>query len=187
MRPRMGTPDGDELRTVYRDNLDAVYAFLSYSVDPATAEDLTSATFERMLRSWSSYDPQKASVRTWLLVIARNLLTDHYRRQRHRAGQPLDDHLEAIGNALITEDASERVLSASAVRSWLALLGPREQQVLALHFGADLASTQVAEVMGLTRTNVNQIISRSLRRLRAAALADDHRQVMTERATRPGA
>ena len=40
----------------------------------------TSTTFERVIRSWRSYDPRKAGVRTWVLAIARNALTDHYRR-----------------------------------------------------------------------------------------------------------
>ena len=40
----------EELRAVYRENVAAVYAFLAYSVSRDVAEDLTSATFERVLR-----------------------------------------------------------------------------------------------------------------------------------------
>jgi len=57
----------------------------------ADAEDLTQLTFERALRSWSRYDPSRASVATWLLVIARNLLVDHLRADRSARRQPLDE------------------------------------------------------------------------------------------------
>ena len=51
----------------------------------ADAEDLTQQTFERALKAWSRYDPRKASVGTWLIVIARNLLVDHFRADRSGA------------------------------------------------------------------------------------------------------
>jgi DNA-directed RNA polymerase specialized sigma subunit len=38
--------------------------------------------------------------------------------------------------------------------------------VLALRFGGDLGGPQIAELLGLTLANVQQITSRSLRRLR---------------------
>src|SRR2546423_1406970 len=86
----------EELRRVYRAHVDAVYAFLAASVRPTVAEDLTAATFERVVRAWRSYDPARASERTWILSIARNLLTDHYRRQHHRAALSTDEHPELL-------------------------------------------------------------------------------------------
>ena len=82
----------DELREVYRDKVGAVYAFFSYSVSHDTAEDLTAATFERVVRSWSRFDPGLAGPRTWLMAIARNILADHFRRQTHRRTVSLDEH-----------------------------------------------------------------------------------------------
>ena len=50
----------------------------------------------------------------------------------------------------------------------LGALGLREREILALRFGADLTGPEIAELLGLTLANVQQILSRSLRRLRAA-------------------
>ncbi len=75
---RLRDDELQELRDVYRGNVSAVYAFFTYSVDAGTAEDLTAATFERVVRSWRRYDARRATVRTWVLVIARNILTDHF-------------------------------------------------------------------------------------------------------------
>ncbi len=142
----------------------SVYAFFSYSVDFATAEDLTAATFERVVRSWQSFDASRASVRVWVLVIARNILTDHYRRRSHRAGPSIDE-FPALAMSLASEDRGEW-LELDAVLSWLADLPAREREVLALRYGADLSTCEIAGCLGLTEVNVNQIASRALRRLR---------------------
>jgi RNA polymerase sigma-70 factor (ECF subfamily) len=152
---------------VYRRNVSAVYAFFAYSVDAATAEDLTAATFERVVRSWRRYDERRASVRTWILVIARNLLADHFRRQSHRQGPSFDEHPALGGCTADEDDPAERCASVDAIKRWLLLLQPREREVLALRYGADLATGEIARCLGLSEANVHQIVSRALRRLRA--------------------
>jgi RNA polymerase sigma factor (sigma-70 family) len=47
-------------------------------------------------------------------------------------------------------------------------LPQRDREILALRYGADLTGPEIVELTGLTLANVQQIISRSLRRLRAA-------------------
>ena len=162
-----GDRDG-EMRRVYREHVDAVFAFFAYSVTRAHAEDLTSATFERVIRSWRRYDAAKASERTWILAIARNQLTDHYRRQRHRDAVSLDEH-PMLADVLASADDAERRLDADEVRSWLVEVGERERQVLALRYGADLTARDIASLMELGEANVHQILSRTLRRLRERA------------------
>jgi RNA polymerase sigma-70 factor (ECF subfamily) len=157
----------DELRRIYREHVGAVYAFLSYSVSHDVAEDLTSATFERVLRSWASFDPTRSSVRSWVLVIARHLLTDHYRRQRHRAGPSLDEHPVILDTLATPDDANARLLETETAKSWLRELSDREREVLALRYGADLPAADIARVLQLSEGNVHQITSRALRRLRA--------------------
>jgi RNA polymerase sigma factor (sigma-70 family) len=156
----------EELREVYREHVAAVYAFLAYSVSRDVAEDLTSATFERVLRSWASFDPSRSSVRAWVLVIARHLLTDHYRRQSHRAGPSLDEHPVILDTLVTPDDATARFLEADAAKSWLSELSQRERDVLAMRYGADMTAAEIARALDLTAANVHQINSRALRRLR---------------------
>jgi RNA polymerase sigma-70 factor (ECF subfamily) len=160
-----------ELRRLYREHVDAVYAFFAYHVSRPFAEDLTSATFERVVRAWGSYDRRLASERTWILTIARNLLTDHFRRQVHRDMVSTDEFPGLVNTALAPDDGLEDVLSADAVRSMLAPLDERERAVVALRYGADLSAIEVAAVLDLTPANVHQIASRALRRLRAGEQA----------------
>jgi RNA polymerase sigma factor (sigma-70 family) len=170
-RGALSDEERTDLQRVYRLHVSSVYAFFAYSVDATTAEDLTAATFERVVRSWRRYDASRGRIETWLLAIARNILRDHLRRQSHRAGPSLDE-FPALAQSFISRDGSpgDR-LDAIALHEWLSQLQPREREVLGLRYGADLTSAEIGRCLGLTQDNVNQIASRALRRLRAIATA----------------
>src|ERR1700685_4437837 len=147
---------------VCEDHVWRVYGFLAYRArDRETAEDLTQATFERALRAWSRFDPRRASENTWLLAIARNLLIDHHRRDRSRQHQPIDEEL------VPTVEGPEQHLGASPeLIEALGQLAERDREVLALRFGGDLTGPEIAAMLDLSLSNVQQILSRSLRKLR---------------------
>ena len=159
----------DELRDTYRANVSAVFAFFSYYVGDGAAEDLTASTFERVVRAWATFDPSRASARTWILSIARNILTDHHRRQQHRIGPSLDEHPALCENLADGDDPLARRLAVEGAKEWLLELSPRQLEVIALRYGADLTALETAELLGLTEANVHQIGSRALRRLREVA------------------
>jgi RNA polymerase sigma factor (sigma-70 family) len=151
---------------VYEDHVDRLYAFLAYRVaDRATAEDLTQLTFERALRAWAQFDPQRGSELTWLVAIARNVLADHFRRAVNRfpaldADALLDSELPILPGPEAQHAGSPELVAA------LAQLAEREREVIALRFGGDLDAAGIAHVLGMSPANVHQILSRSLRRLR---------------------
>ena len=156
-----------DFAAVYDEHVWRVYGFFAYRMrSRADAEDLTQLTFERALKAWARYDPSRAGVATWLLAIARNLLVDHARADRSARQQPLDD-LDTRDDALIhTGDAPDLGLEPDLERA-LASLGPRDREILALRFGGELTGPEIAAATGLTLANVQQILSRSLRRMRA--------------------
>jgi RNA polymerase sigma factor (sigma-70 family) len=157
-----------DFSVVYDEHVWQVYGFFAYRTSSrADAEDLTQQTFERALKSWSRYDPSRAKVATWLLVIARNLLVDHFRADRSSSVQPLEA-LHAGHEALVAApDAPSLGLEPDLDRA-LAGLGSREREIVALRFGGDLTGPEIADLTGLSLANVQQILSRSLRRIRAA-------------------
>jgi RNA polymerase sigma-70 factor (ECF subfamily) len=151
-----------DLSRVYEENVWHVYGFLAYRLrDREAAEDLTQLTFERALRAFSRFDPRRASERTWLLAIARNALIDHQRRGRRLSSEPLDE--AALSSVAGPEDA----IASVDLRAALTALPDREREVLALRYGAEMTGPEIAGLLGLSAANVHQIISRTLRKLRA--------------------
>ena len=155
---------------LYEDHVWEVYGFFAYRLgNRQPAEDLTQATFIKALRAWDRFDPVRAAPLTWLLAIARNVLIDHFRADRSGSEEPLAeaDALDAaLGHAPGPEAAARLGVSPELERA-LAVLSARDREIIALRYGGDLTGPEIAELLGLTLANVQQIISRSLRRLRA--------------------
>ena len=159
-----GEAPNRSIADVYDDHVWDVYGFLGYRVRTREeAEDLTQATFERAVRAWDRFDPRRATAKTWLIAIARNVLIDHYRSDRGASEAPLPEQDVALG----ADHLDERGLGPGPeLAVALDELGEREREVIALRFGGDMTGAQIAEAMDLTLANVQQILSRSLRRLR---------------------
>lgn len=151
-----------EFSRVYDEHVWRVYGFIAYRLgDRNTAEDLTQATFERALRAWSRFDPRRASESTWLLAIARNLLIDHHRRDRSHLTEPIEEHL-----APLVPGPEEQLTNYPELVTALGGLSERDREVVALRFGGDMSGPEIAKLLDLTLANVQQILSRSLRKLR---------------------
>jgi RNA polymerase sigma factor (sigma-70 family) len=151
---------------VYDEHVWYVYGFFAYRLrSRADAEDLTQMTFERALRAYGRYDETLASVQTWLIAIARNLLIDHGRSDRSAAQRAIDELPEPL--LPVVEDRHRIGLEPDLERA-LGALSDRERELVAMRFGGDLSGPEIAALTGLTLANVQQLLSRSLRRMRAS-------------------
>lgn len=155
-------PRRDEFAAVYEEHVWTVFGFIGYRVaSREEAEDLTQQTFERALKAWKRFDPERADVRAWLLSIARNGVIDTHRKRRIPA-ESLDD--EARGEA-DPQPFGASLGPSPELQSALAVLSQRDREIVALRFGGDLTGAEIAAETGLSLPNVQQILSRSLRRL----------------------
>jgi RNA polymerase sigma factor (sigma-70 family) len=163
---RRRPPPVEELRDLYRSNVQSVYAYFAYLVPADVAEDLTAATFERVVRYWGKFDPARGGARQWTFAIARHVFADHIRASARSRAISLDE-FPRLGDALgTTEGPGAHRESIDALTGLLDMLNPRQRDVVALRFGADLSPAEIAAHLGISETSVYQILSRSLRRLR---------------------
>lgn len=147
---------------IYDEHVWRVYGFFAYRLESRLdAEDLTQQTFERALRAWERFDPERAAPGTWLIAIARNLLIDHFRRDRSALERPLGAN-DPTGVVYIDPDLGLDPDLAAALEGF----EQREREVIALRFGADLSGREIADQLEISVANAQQILSRSLRRLR---------------------
>src|SRR3954462_9383911 len=114
-------------------HLDDVYGYLTwFTSDRFAAEDLTAVTFERALRLWHRFDPDRGSARTWLCQVARTVALDHFRSERRRA------HREELA---ATPEAFEQQLAdafSAELEAGLRGLRAGEREVIALRVVLDL-------------------------------------------------
>lgn len=100
------------------------------------------------------------------MAIARNLLIDHFRADRSARNEPLDD-VDAEHRALKAPLQPPDLGLEPDLERALAMLSDRERELIALRFGGDLSGPEIAALLDLSLANVQQILSRSLRRMRA--------------------
>jgi RNA polymerase sigma-70 factor (ECF subfamily) len=149
---------------VYTEQLPRVFNFFRYRLgNEALAEDLTSRTFEKAWSARARYRRDLAGFATWLISIARNVAVDHLRAQRPHVP------LEAAENVPAKDTPHDEVARYSDIERLVALvakLPQREQEVLALKYGAEATNRAIAELTGLSESNVGTILHRVVQTLR---------------------
>lgn len=154
--------------------LPRVYRYFCYRVgEGALAEDLTSTTFEKAWTKRARYRRDLSSFSTWVFTIARNVAIDHFRTARATA--PLADTAAAPADVLSPEAAFEQREHFMRLAHHIGQLPEREQEILALKYGAGMGQQEIAELTGLTASHVGVIAHRAVKQLRATMEVDDER------------
>ena len=150
---------------LYADQLPRVYNYFRYRVgDGAVAEDLTSLTFAKAWAARNRYRRDLASFSTWLMTIARNVATDHYRRRRDHAPLEAADHVASGDDP---QRLAERREEVERLLRLLEQLPDRDRELVSLKYGAELTNRAIAKHMKLTETNVGTLLHRAVQKLRA--------------------
>lgn len=152
-----------------------IYRYHLYRIpDPPTADDLTAQTFELAMRRLRQYDPERGSFAAWLFAIARNAANKHLRAQRVRRWISL----EAVRGHSAPHAGMDEIAAHSErlakVLGLIAGLDERERDLIALKFGAGLTNRRIAELTGLSESNVGVILHRTLHHLRDQLGRDNH-------------
>jgi RNA polymerase sigma-70 factor, ECF subfamily len=136
-----------------------VYSYVAYRIGPGPdAEDVTSETYARALRARDSYDPSRGAPVAWLIGIARRCLAEAM------AARPVP--APELREAAESGDLEERTLRRIALAAAVASLDEREQELIALRYGADLSARRIGEILDLRTNAVEVALHRALNRLR---------------------
>ena len=151
---------------LYRDARDDVFAYTATLLrDSAAAEDVTAQAFERAYQRRSRFDARRGSPRAWLFGIARNAALDELRRRKRHATLAADPPDASAGSP---EDLAEAAVERAALRAALGALAARDREVIALRFHAGLETAEVADVLGVSRSNAATLLHRAISKLREA-------------------
>jgi RNA polymerase sigma-70 factor (ECF subfamily) len=145
----------------------SVHRFLFHRTRSTTlAEDLTSETFFRALRSMSNFRWQGKDFGAWLMTIARNLCTDHFKAGRTRLEMTTEDMglhddstTEGPEDAVLTSLTNEVLLEA------LTELPAEQRDCLVMRFLQGMSISETAAVLGRSDGAVKQLQLRGVRNL----------------------
>jgi RNA polymerase sigma-70 factor (ECF subfamily) len=149
---------------VYAQQAPRIYNYFRFRLGvESDAEELTARAFERAWRSRARYRQDLAGFATWLFKIAQNVGTDYLRARREHL--PIDAALEVRAEGSPDQDA-ERGSDIARLALLCEALPERERELVALKYGATLNNRLIAELTGLSESNVGTILHRIVQTLR---------------------
>ncbi len=163
--------DGDAaaLATLYDRHSSGAYSVaMRITGNGRDAEDVVQDAFMGLWRRAASFDPGKASTRTWLFAIVHHRSIDCLRRRRGPT-----DSLDAEGtlpSGLHVEDIASGVLDRlEGEQLWNAVrqLSGVQRQAIELAFGHGLSHQEVADMTGVPLGTAKSRVRLGLARLRA--------------------
>lgn len=158
--------DKDAFGLLYDHYQASVYRFLYYRTRSQTlAEDLTSETFFRALRSMNGFRWQGKDFGAWLMTIARNLTTDHFKSGRTRLEMPTEDMAPPDDATEGPEDAVIAGLTNQVLLKALTELPTEQRECLIMRFLQGLSIAETALVLNRSDGAVKQLQLRGVRNL----------------------
>lgn len=150
-------------RDYYRKILNYIYKKISSYQD---AEDLTQEILAACYRNWANYDAAKASVSTWIFVIANNRLKNYYRDRKLM--DSLDDEENPI--ELSSHDFMEEAMifeeNKAALYEAIRILEETDRQIVMQKYFHNRTSNEIAYILHIKPGNVRVRLSRALDKMR---------------------
>lgn len=136
----------------------------TYARGPHDREDLAQEIATQLWRAWPRYDPAR-SFSTWMYRVALNVGISHLRGDGHRRRHvvPLDDELHEAADDRAADH--ERDQQLRILHGFIATLEPLNRALLLLYL-EDRNTREMAEVLGISESNVTTRISRLKQRIR---------------------
>jgi RNA polymerase sigma-70 factor (ECF subfamily) len=163
--------DPEAVRALYAEYGPLTLAQLSATLgDRSAAEDVFQQV---LLEAWlrcATYDPARASLRTWIATIARSRAIDHLRR---RVPEPLDPTDTAGVDRVCEREPAADVVDRMVVDGLLARLSPGEAEVVRLHFHFGFSQSQIVSRTGVPLGTVKSRMKSALRRLREMMVEEE--------------
>ena len=154
------------LRQAYDAHGAELYGFARRALgDGGLAEDAVQETFVRAWRAFERYDPARASMRTWLFAILRNVVVDlaRARNARPQVAGSVDGEVPHP-----SRDPFEAAVTAWEVEAALATVGAEQRRALVEIHWRGRPYAEVAAELGIPEGTVKSRVYHGLRALRAA-------------------
>lgn len=158
--------DPDAVRALYAEYGPGAFALLHDAIrDRGAAEDVYQQVLLEAWQRGRSFDPARASLRTWLATIARSRAIDHL---RHRVPEPYDPSAYAGGRELggVCEPVAQLV-DRVTLEQLMQRLAPGEAEVVRLRWHIGLSQQQISAHTGVPLGTVKSRTASALRHLRA--------------------
>ncbi len=158
--------DSEAFGQLYDHYVTGIFRFVYYRVgSKQLAEDLTSETFVRGLRSIQRFSWQGKDFGAWLTTIARNLITDHFKSSRSRLEFTTESIPEGRATAAGPEQEVLTLISNEMLFEAVNGLPPEQRDCILMRFIQGMSIAQTAAAIGRSEGAIKQLQLRAVRSL----------------------
>jgi RNA polymerase sigma-70 factor (ECF subfamily) len=162
----------EALAEAYRRHAGAVFALASRVLGSRNlAEEVVQEVFLRLWNDAERFDPDRGSLRSWLLAQAHGRAVDLLRSETSRKGREQREHRGRAEAGYDLEHEVWDLTVAEHVREALGELPDDERKAIELAYFAGHTYREVAELLGQPEGTVKSRIRSGLRRLRGGMTA----------------
>lgn len=160
----------EALAVLHRRFARAILGLASQTLDRASAEDVAQDVFLSVWRNAASFDPERGTLRAWVMQIAHfRMLNELRRRSRQAPIEPDADGRLLAAIPARDPDLGDSVAAArrrAMLRAAMDDLSPAQREALDLAFFDDLTHAQVAAELGVPLGTTKTRIRTGLEKLR---------------------
>lgn len=151
--------DNEQFAAFYARSARSLWAYLArVSRDPMLADDLTQESYVRFLCANHPEDGEVAA-RKYLFRIATNLLRDHWRQRQASSIEEMPEEMFKA-KCCVAQSDSHAMLEPA-----MALMRPRDRQLLWLAYAEGYSHKEIAEVTGLGSASIRLLLFRARRKM----------------------
>lgn len=165
----LGRGDTEALGQLY-DRYRRLAMAVAYRIldDATAAEDCLQDAFLQVWRNHASFNPERGTVRSWLLTIVRNAAIDRHRGRegRSRQDRSLDDVDYLLGENDDPHAQAVESLQAEQIQAAIMGLPPEQREAITLAFFNGLTHQEIAERTGVPLGTVKGRMRLGLRKMR---------------------
>lgn len=167
-----GKPDQQRFEALLRDHQRIIFKVAgAYARSAHDRDDLVQDIAAQLWRSFKTFDGRRAKFSTWMYRVALNVAIS-YARSARRSNvdrfESLDDvQLDGIAGVDATQHAAiEQRERLAALHAFVARLDPLNRALVLLYL-EDRSYAEIAEVLGISETNVATKLNRIKQKLRS--------------------
>ena len=136
-------------------------------------EDLTAETFVKAWKARRKFNGPKKAAISWVMLIARRLVIDSYRRQRVRGYQLDIEEINYLSKEPLPEEQATQKEQLTTLMNLLGTLSVEKREILILRYILGWRVTEIGSHLNIQENTVSVQIKRTLMKLRQDWLASD--------------
>ncbi|MBE5791594.1 MAG: sigma-70 family RNA polymerase sigma factor [Clostridiales bacterium] len=157
------------IEEVYEQYFSVIYNYVYYKLlNRENSEDIVSQVFLKVLKNLHLFDPEKASMKTWLFRITDHALIDFYRKQK--PGGSFDDEEAGFENILSVDfdEEYDRIVNPKRrmLLEALKTLPERDRMFIYYKYFLNITNREIAQRLMMNENTVSAVMARARNKLK---------------------